>query len=263
MSARGPPGATPGQDHGLDKALDNELIELAAPALETRRAGPGAGADPQRQPHRRHDARPRGDQALQGRGPARRHDRHHVHRLGRPVVRRVRAARASRCGSRATPTTTSARACPAAGSWSGPTGRHLRRGRADHRRQRHRRTARRRARSSCAVRSGSGSASATPVRRAVVEGVGDHGCEYMTGGRVVVLGPTGRNFAAGMSGGVAFVLDLDEGRVNPELVELAPVDGRGRRRAAGAWSTARRGDRVAVAGRCSPTGRPRYAGSPR
>ncbi|NUR08003.1 MAG: glutamate synthase subunit alpha, partial [Nocardioidaceae bacterium] len=60
---------------------------------------------------------------------------------------------------------------------------------------------------------------------AVVEGVGDHGCEYMTGGRVVVLGPTGRNFAAGMSGGVAFVLDLDEGRVNPELVELAAVDG--------------------------------------
>jgi glutamate synthase (NADPH) large chain len=60
---------------------------------------------------------------------------------------------------------------------------------------------------------------------AVVEGVGDHGCEYMTGGRVVVLGSTGRNFAAGMSGGVAFVLDLDEGRVNKELVELAPVDG--------------------------------------
>ena len=62
---------------------------------------------------------------------------------------------------------------------------------------------------------------------AVVEGVGDHGCEYMTGGRVVVLGPTGRNFAAGMSGGFAFVLDLDEGRVNPELVELGA--GRGRR----------------------------------
>ena len=44
---------------------------------------------------------------------------------------------------------------------------------------------------------------------AVVEGVGDHGCEYMTGGRVVVLGRTGRNFAAGMSGGVAYVLDAD------------------------------------------------------
>ncbi len=58
---------------------------------------------------------------------------------------------------------------------------------------------------------------------AVVEGVGDHGCEYMTGGRVVVLGPTGRNFAAGMSGGYAFVLDLKSGRVNPEFVELTAV----------------------------------------
>src|SRR4051795_5981589 len=58
---------------------------------------------------------------------------------------------------------------------------------------------------------------------AVVEGVGDHGCEYMTGGRAVVLGRTGRNFAAGMSGGVAWVLDLKDQRVNKELVELAPV----------------------------------------
>jgi glutamate synthase (NADPH/NADH) large chain len=59
----------------------------------------------------------------------------------------------------------------------------------------------------------------------VVEGVGDHGCEYMTGGIVAILGPTGRNFAAGMSGGYAFVLDLDEGRVNPELVDLNKVEG--------------------------------------
>jgi glutamate synthase (NADPH/NADH) large chain len=59
---------------------------------------------------------------------------------------------------------------------------------------------------------------------AVVEGVGDHGCEYMTGGTVVVLGRTGRNFAAGMSGGVAYVLDLRVGRVNPELVDLQPLD---------------------------------------
>jgi glutamate synthase (NADPH/NADH) large chain len=58
---------------------------------------------------------------------------------------------------------------------------------------------------------------------AVVEGVGDHGCEYMTGGRVVVLGPTGRNFAAGMSGGTAYVLDLDERLVNGDMVELSPV----------------------------------------
>jgi glutamate synthase (NADPH/NADH) large chain len=58
---------------------------------------------------------------------------------------------------------------------------------------------------------------------AVVEGVGDHACEYMTGGTVVVLGPTGRNFAAGMSGGTAFVLDLDPLLVNRELVDLRPV----------------------------------------
>ncbi|MFL5781631.1 MAG: glutamate synthase large subunit [Thermoleophilaceae bacterium] len=58
---------------------------------------------------------------------------------------------------------------------------------------------------------------------AVVEGVGDHGCEYMTGGRVIVLGPTGRNFAAGMSGGVAYVLDPAEqfaAKCNTEMVEL-------------------------------------------
>ncbi len=63
---------------------------------------------------------------------------------------------------------------------------------------------------------------------AVVEGVGDHGCEYMTGGRVVVLGPTGRNFAAGMSGGIAYVLDLaaptSRARVNSEMVDLDPLD---------------------------------------
>ncbi len=55
---------------------------------------------------------------------------------------------------------------------------------------------------------------------AVVEGVGDHGCEYMTGGTVLVLGPVGRNFAAGMSGGVAYVLDITSRRVNPELVDI-------------------------------------------
>ena len=54
----------------------------------------------------------------------------------------------------------------------------------------------------------------------VVEGVGDHGCEYMTGGTVVVLGSTGRNFAAGMSGGTAYLLDLRPERVNAEMVEL-------------------------------------------
>ncbi|HEY9393433.1 MAG TPA: hypothetical protein VIP58_04825, partial [Nocardioides sp.] len=58
----------------------------------------------------------------------------------------------------------------------------------------------------------------------VTEGVGDHGCEYMTGGRVVVLGPTGRNFAAGMSGGIAWVLDFQQQRLNGELVEATGVE---------------------------------------
>jgi glutamate synthase (NADPH) large chain len=59
---------------------------------------------------------------------------------------------------------------------------------------------------------------------AVAEGTGDHGCEYMTGGRVVILGPVGRNFAAGMSGGIAYVLDLAERRVNMEMVDLDPLE---------------------------------------
>ncbi len=64
---------------------------------------------------------------------------------------------------------------------------------------------------------------------AVVEGLGDHGCEYMTNGLVVVLGKTGRNFAAGMSGGIAFVLDekgdFAEKRCNTAGVDIEPVDG--------------------------------------
>ena len=61
----------------------------------------------------------------------------------------------------------------------------------------------------------------------VIEGVGDHGCEYMTGGRVVVLGPVGRNFAAGMSGGIAYVLDekgVFPGLCNQEMVDLEPLE---------------------------------------
>ena len=99
---------------------------------------------------------------------------------------------------------------------------------------------------------------------AVVEGVGDHGCEYMTGGRVVVLGPTGRNFAAGMSGGVAFVLDLDD----------EPGQPRARRARRGRRRRGRRARRPSCAGtsrrpgrrwprRCSTTGRPPCTGSPR
>jgi glutamate synthase (NADH) len=62
---------------------------------------------------------------------------------------------------------------------------------------------------------------------AVVEGVGDHGCEYMTGGRVLILGGTGRNFAAGMSGGIAYILDIQQNflsKLNPEMVEASGID---------------------------------------
>ncbi len=58
---------------------------------------------------------------------------------------------------------------------------------------------------------------------AVAEGAGDHGCEYMTGGRVVVLGPVGRNFAAGMSGGIGYLLDADPSLVNTEMADLEPL----------------------------------------
>lgn len=61
----------------------------------------------------------------------------------------------------------------------------------------------------------------TPGASAVVEGVGSHGCEYMTGGRVVVLGKTGKNFAAGMSSGITYVLDEDNDlytRINKEMI---------------------------------------------
>lgn len=62
---------------------------------------------------------------------------------------------------------------------------------------------------------------------AVVEGIGDHGCEYMTGGQVAILGPTGRNFGAGMSGGIAYVIDPDgsfESNFNPAIADLLDVE---------------------------------------
>ena len=187
------------QDHGLERGARQRADRAGRAGARARRAGAARAADPQRQPHRRHDARLRGHPPLRRRRAARRHDRHHAApaRPGSPSARSCRAA--SRCGSRATPTTTSARASPAAASSCAPTatrafvaeeniiagnvilygataGEAFLRGVVGER--------------FCVRNSGA---------IAVVEGVGDHGCEYMTGGRVVVLGPTGRNFAAGMS----------------------------------------------------------------
>ena len=104
------------QDHGLERALDNTLIQLSEGALRVGRQGPAGPAGAQRQPHRRHHARLRGDQALGCRWPARRHHRRHAAaaRPGRASARSCRAG--SRCGWSATRTTTSARACPAGAS---------------------------------------------------------------------------------------------------------------------------------------------------
>ena len=127
---------------------------------------------------------------------------------------------------RGTPTTTSARGCRAASSRSG-----RRRGR------RYRAHENVIVGNTCLYGATSGKAffagragERFAVRNsgavAVVEGVGDHGCEYMTGGTVVVLGGTGRNFAAGMSGGIAYVLDDDRTfatRVSTAMVDLEPL----------------------------------------
>ncbi len=208
------------QDHGLAAALDNELIELAEKALTDGTPVHDRRAGAQRQPHRRHDARRRGHPPLRRRRPARGHDRHHPHRLGRPVVRRVPARAASCCGCYgdandyvgkglsggrvvvrpAEEATFAAEDNVIAGNTLlyGATGGSLFvRGRVGER--------------FCVRNSGA---------TAVVEGVGDHACEYMTGGRVAILGPTGRNVAAGMSGGVAYLLDLDVAKVNREMVDL-------------------------------------------
>ena len=130
-------------------------------------ARPGAGADraagAQRQPHGRHDARARGHPPAPARA-GRRHDRRVADRVGGAVARRVPAARASPCGCTATPTTTSARACPAAGSWCAPTGTPRCRPSTTSSPATSSATARRPASCSCAARSASGSASATPAR---------------------------------------------------------------------------------------------------
>ena len=180
-------------------------------------------------------------------GLERRHGLGQAHRLGRSELRRLARARRVARRSRARPTTTSARACRAACSrstrrptspfvaeenviignvalYGATSGRAFFRGLAGER---------------FAVRN-SGAL-------CVVEGVGDHGCEYMTGGRAAIIGPIGHNFAAGMSGGIAWVHDPDDHlavRANTELVDLEPVPVGGARGAARAAHRAPRPDRL-------------------
>jgi glutamate synthase (NADPH/NADH) large chain len=84
---------------------------------------------------------------------------------------------------------------------------------------------------------------------AVVEGVGDHGCEYMTGGTVAVLGPIGRNFAAGMSGGVAYLYAPVSARINTEMVDVEPLDAEDRAQLVGLLTRHRRETGSTVAAR--------------
>ena len=206
----------------------------------------GSSCRAQRQPHGRHDARPRGHQAptaptgcptTRSTSPS----------PARPASRSARSCRAaSRCGCSATPTTTSARACPAAGSSCGRTAARLRpaehnviagnvigygattgeiflRGQVGER--------------FCVRNSGA---------TAVVEGVGDHGCEYMTGGTVLVLGPTGPQLRRRACPAAWPTCSTSTaGRVNRELVDLAPLRPDDEAVVRDAAPAAPRGDRVA------------------
>jgi glutamate synthase (NADPH/NADH) large chain len=216
------------QNHGLEKALDNRLIELAAPALERGEKGHHRDADPQHQPHRRHDA-------LLARSPGR-----YGHE-GLPRRHRSISVSPDRPGRASAPFLAKGVTLDLVGDTNDYCAKGLSGGRISVQPSPKFRgepteniitgnvvlygaiageayfPEASRARDSQVRNSGA---------HAVVEGVGDHGCEYMTGGLVAVLGGTGRNFAAGMSGGLAYVLDLDgefNKRCNTSMVDLEPL----------------------------------------
>ena len=198
------------QDHPIDDILDRRLIDEARPALERGTPVQIAGHDPQHRSHRRRHALRRGRQALRPRRPARGHDRDHAHRHRRPELRRLAGA--------------GRHASTSIGEANDYVGKGLSGGRLVVRPPEDTGIVPEESiivgntvlygaiAGECYFRGVAGERFA--VRNsgavAVVEGAGDHCCEYMTGGVVVVLGKTGRNFAAGMSGGIAYVLDEDD-----------------------------------------------------
>jgi len=212
------------QDHGLEKSLDlTVLLDLCRPAIER---GEKVTAELPIRNVNRVVGTITGSEVTKKwgcAGPARGHHPHPLQGIGRPELRRLHAPRHVVHPRRRR------QRLRRQGAFGGQDRRpsacrqHLRFGRKHHRRQRgflwrdqrrgvHRRPWR--VERFCVRNSGI---------NAVVESVGDHGCEYMTGGRVVVLGATGRNFAAGMSGGIAYVLDERgefAGRVNLQMVGL-------------------------------------------
>ena len=240
------------QDHGLDIALDQTLIQLCEGALLDARPVEPRAAGAQRQPHRRHDARARWSPAASAARACRtaRSTSPSAARPASPSAPSCRAA--SRCGSYGDANDYVGKGLSGGRIVVRPTARGAVRRRGQrHRRQRHRLRRDRRARSSCAAGSASGSASATPARSPSSRASATTRCEYMTGGRAVILGPTGRNIAAGMSGGVAL-------RARPGPAPGEQRDGRHRAagRRVGAVAArrprpARRGHRVAVAQRAA------------
>jgi glutamate synthase domain-containing protein 3 len=215
---------TQNQQHGLHKALDNKLIELAKDAIEHKKPG-GVFQLPIRNVNRTGGTMLGSEVTRYHGGEGLPEDtiRIFVHRVGGPELRGICCRRHHHDSRRRRQRLTSARDFPAESWWCirpearipaedniiignvalyGATGGKL------YSRSRRRTVCRSQQRCDCSV-----------------EGVGDHGCEYMTRGHVVVLGRTGRNFAAGMSGGIAYVLDQDGDfaeRCNLGMVDLEP-----------------------------------------
>ena len=216
------------QDHGLEKALDNTVLrKLCAPAIE--RKEKVLAMLPIRNVHRvvgtivgSEITRRWGAEGL-----ARGHHRDPFHRQRRAELRRVHAQGHDLLPGRRLQRLPRQRLVRRQDHRLSAGAVHLRARRRTSLSATWPSTAPRAARPTSAAWPASASASATAASNAVVESVGDHGCEYMTGGSVVVLGPTGRNFAAGMSGGVAYVLD-EAGdfprRCNLQMVALEKLE---------------------------------------
>jgi len=215
------------QDHGLETALDWELMKVAKPALDA--GTPVRGEFAIRNVNRTvgtilssNISRKYGGEALpedtirfKFNGSA-----------GQSFC--ASASRASPSNSRARPMTTSARGCRGQSHSLSAQGLEVHRPRKRDRGQRFPSMGPRAERPTFAARRVSASASGIRARDVVVESCGDHGCEYMTGGSAVVLGAIGRNFAAGMSGGVAYIHDpdgLNAARINTVMVDLEEVTG--------------------------------------
>ena len=211
----------PGSRHRAGPGQHADPAGRGGPA--GREAGHPGPPGPQRQPDRRHHAGLRGDPAVGRQGAARRHHRCPVPWLGRAVFRRLPAPRDHPAAGRRR------QRLPGQGPvrrpdhrGPGPGGQVRRRG-PDHRGQRDRLW---RHGGEMFLRGvvGERFCVRNSGATAVAEGTGDHGCEYMTGGVVAVLGPVGRNFAAGMSGGLAYLLDPDPVRVNTDMADLEGLD---------------------------------------